>query len=68
MPKNIVVIDIQRPHTGIPWGFVVSGGKDQVKYTSNDYRLIKVYLHILGTNIENWKCEEDDSCIQSRIV
>ena len=44
MPKNIVVIDIQRPHTGIPWGFVVSGGKDQVKYISNDYKEIKVYL------------------------
>lgn len=29
MPKNIVTIDLQRPHTGIPWGFVICGGRDQ---------------------------------------
>ena len=46
MPKNIVVIDIQRPHTGIPWGFVVSGGKDQVKYTSNDCMQAKIKVHL----------------------
>ena len=31
MPKNIVLVDLQRPHTGIPWGFVICGGRDQVK-------------------------------------
>ena len=30
MPKNIVTIDLQRPSTNIPWGFVVCGGRDQV--------------------------------------
>ena len=30
MPKNIVEVQLQRPTTNIPWGFVVCGGRDQV--------------------------------------
>jgi len=29
MPKTVIVADLQRPSVGMPWGFVVQGGKDQ---------------------------------------
>ena len=29
MPKEIINITIDRPNTNVPWGFVITGGKDQ---------------------------------------
>ena len=29
MPKEIVHVNIDRPNTSVPWGFVIIGGKDQ---------------------------------------
>jgi len=29
MPKNILVFDLQRPSTAVPWGITVCGGRDQ---------------------------------------
>jgi len=29
MPKNILAVDLQRPSTNVPWGFVICGGRDQ---------------------------------------
>jgi len=29
MPKNILVFDLQRPSTSVPWGITVVGGRDQ---------------------------------------
>ena len=29
MPKEIINITIDRPDTKVPWGFVITGGKDQ---------------------------------------
>jgi len=29
MPKNVLTFDLQRPSSGVPWGFVVCGGRDQ---------------------------------------
>ena len=32
MPKEVIAIDLQRPSTNIPWGFVICGGRDQVEH------------------------------------
>lgn len=29
MPKEIVEVTVERPNTSVPWGFVITGGKDQ---------------------------------------
>ena len=35
MPKEVIAIDLQRPSTNIPWGFVICGGRDQVSEKLN---------------------------------
>ena len=27
MPKEVLNLELQRPHAGIPWGFCIVGGK-----------------------------------------
>ena len=41
MPKEVIVIDVQRPSTNIPWGFVICGGRDQVSH----FQSAKLKIH-----------------------
>ena len=41
MPKEVIIIDVQRPSTNIPWGFVICGGRDQV----SNFQSAKLKIH-----------------------
>ena len=29
MPKSVLTVDLQRPSSNVPWGFLICGGRDQ---------------------------------------
>merc|ERR1712180_230862 len=48
MPKEIVHVNIDRPNTSVPWGFVIIGGKDQ----SLTVKIGKVNLQFVDLTLE----------------
>ena len=68
MPKEVIAIDLQRPSTNIPWGFVICGGRDQVFWKVIKSTFVKSFITYFaqGPNTQSWQCEENDSCLQGR--